>query len=52
MGRLGILREAFELMRHKRKYWLLPIVALLLLFGLLIVLSANSSLAPLIYTIF
>jgi hypothetical protein len=52
MGRATIVREFWELIRERRKYWLLPIVVVLLLLATLIVLSANSAIAPLIYTIF
>ena len=38
--------------RQRKKYWLLPIVLLLLLLGLVVVLTANSALAPFIYTVF
>jgi hypothetical protein len=36
----------------RRKYWLLPLLAVLLVFGALIVLSSGSALAPFIYTLF
>ena len=52
MGHLGIMREFWEFLRHRKKYWLIPIVGLLLLLGLVLVLTANSALAPFIYTIF
>ena len=52
MGRLSILRELWEFLQYRKKYWLMPIVVLLLLLGLLIALSSGSPLAPFIYTIF
>jgi hypothetical protein len=42
---LGIFKE-------RKKYWLLPIIIVLALFGVLIVLSQGSAVAPFIYTIF
>ena len=52
MGRVGVLLEFWEFLRHRKKYWLLPIVLILVLLGLVIVLTANSALAPFIYTVF
>ncbi len=52
MGRAAIVGEFWGLLRERRKYWLLPIVVVLLMLATLIVLSANSAVAPLIYTIF
>jgi drug/metabolite transporter superfamily protein YnfA len=47
----GILSEFWGFLRENKKWWLLPIVILLLLFGLLIMLS-GTGLAPFIYTLF
>lgn len=52
MGRLSILSEFWDFLRVRKKMWLLPIVMLLLLLGLVIVLTANSAVAPFIYTVF
>jgi hypothetical protein len=41
-----------EFLKVKKKYWLLPILLVLLLFGVLIVLSQGAAVAPFIYTIF
>ena len=49
---LSILKEFWEFLRERKKYWLLPIVIVLALFGALIVLSQGSAIAPFIYTIF
>jgi hypothetical protein len=49
---VGIVREIWTFLGRRKKYWLLPLVLLLLLMGLLIVLTAGSALAPFIYTIF
>jgi drug/metabolite transporter superfamily protein YnfA len=43
--------ELWGLMREHRKYWLMPIVIVLLLFGLLVTLS-GTAVAPFIYTLF
>jgi len=47
-----IIREFWEFLRIRRKWWLLPIVIFLLFFGLLIVLTESSTLAPFIYVLF
>ena len=50
MGEL--LWELWAFMRERKKFWLLPIVVVLLLFGGLIVLTQGSAVAPFIYTLF
>ncbi len=47
----GFFRELWGFLRDNKKWWLLPIVVVLLLFGLLIAL-AGTGLAPFIYTLF
>jgi hypothetical protein len=49
---MEFLRDLWGLLKVRKKYWLLPIIIILLLFGVLIVLSAGSAIAPFIYTIF
>lgn len=39
-------------MRERKKFWLLPIVLFLLLFGVLIVMTSGTAIAPFIYTLF
>ncbi len=51
-SKFGMLYEFWEFMRARKKWWLGPIVLLLLLLGLLIVFSQGSALAPFIYTLF
>jgi hypothetical protein len=46
------LRDLWRFMRVRKKFWLLPIVLVLVLLGGLVVLSQQSALATLIYTIF
>ena len=48
----GFLSELWTFMRVRKKFWLAPILLMLLLFGGLIVLSQGSAVAPFIYTIF
>jgi hypothetical protein len=47
-----LLLELWDFMRERKKYWLMPIVLVLLLFGALIVLAQGSAIAPFIYTLF
>ncbi len=47
----GIVREFFEFLAANKKWWLLPILALMLVFGLL-ALTATTGVAPWIYTLF
>tara|TARA_B100000242_G_C43018648_1_gene473910 strand:- start:154 stop:306 length:153 start_codon:yes stop_codon:yes gene_type:complete len=49
---LSFLKEFFEFLGARKKYWLLPILIVLALFGALIVLSQGTAIAPFIYTIF
>jgi|TARA_B100001996_G_scaffold35647_1_gene26531 drug/metabolite transporter superfamily protein YnfA len=49
---LSFLKEFWDFLRERKKYWLLPIIIVLALFGILIVLSQGSAVAPFIYTIF
>jgi hypothetical protein len=52
MSKLSILAEFWQFLRVRKKYWLAPIIIMLVLFGLLIVLTEGSALAPFIYTLF
>lgn len=49
---MTFLRELLRFFVERKKVWLIPVVAVLLLFGVLIVLTGSSAIAPFIYTIF
>ena len=49
---LSFIKEFWEFLRERKKYWLFPIILVLAIFGILIVLSQGSAIAPFIYTIF
>ena len=51
-SRLTILAELWDFMKVRKKWWLGPIVFMLLLLGLLLVFTQGSALAPFIYTLF
>ena len=46
------MKEYWNFLKVRKKYWLLPIIIVLALFGGLIILSQGSAVAPFIYTIF
>ena len=49
---MSFIKEFWEFLIARKKYWLLPIIFILILFGGLIVLTQGSAVAPFIYTIF
>ena len=49
---LSFIKEFWEFLIERKKYWLFPIIIVLAIFGVLIVLGEGSAIAPLIYTIF
>ena len=49
---ISFIKEFYEFLKIRKKYWLLPIIIVLALFGFLIVLSQGTVVAPFIYTIF
>lgn len=49
---IEFLKEFYDFFKTRKKYWLLPIVIILVLFGGLIMLSQGTPVAPFIYTIF
>ena len=49
---MSFLAELWMFLRVRKKFWLLPIVVMMALFGGLVVLSQGSAVAPFIYTIF
>ena len=49
---LSFVKEFWAFMRVRKKYWLLPIFIVLVLFGGIVVLTKGSAVAPFIYTIF
>jgi len=49
---INFIKEFWEFLITRKKYWLLPIIIVLVFFGGLIILSQGSAVAPFIYTIF
>ena len=52
MSKSRVVVELWQFLRQERKYWLVPIAIVLVLFGLLIVFAQSSVVAPFIYTLF
>ena len=51
-GRRGIIVELRDYPRQRRKWWLAPVIVVMVLVGTLLVVAQGSALAPFIYTIF
>jgi Family of unknown function (DUF5989) len=49
---MDFLKDLWLFMKERKKFWLMPIIVVLLLMGILIVFGGASSLAPFIYTLF
>jgi hypothetical protein len=52
MNKLTIIREFFEFLRRRKKWWIAPILVFLVLFGVLVIFASSSALAPFIYSLF
>lgn len=52
MSQAGLTRELWSYLKVRKKWWLLPIIVVLLLVGMLFVVAQGSVLAPFIYTVF
>ncbi len=49
---MSFLKEFWSFVRARKKYWLLPVLVMMLVFGGLLVLTKGSAIAPFIYTLF
>ncbi len=49
---MEFLKDLWSFLKVRKKFWLLPLIVILVLFGALIVLTSGSAIAPFIYTIF
>lgn len=49
---MDILRDLWLFLKERKKFWLAPVIVVLLLLGILIVIGGSSALAPFIYTLF
>ena len=49
---LDLLKDLWGFLKERKKFWLLPVIIIILLVGLLLVFSSGSAVAPFIYTLF
>jgi drug/metabolite transporter superfamily protein YnfA len=49
---MSFLAELWAFLRTRKKFWLLPIVLIMMVFGLLLILTQSTAIAPFIYTLF
>lgn len=49
---MDFLQDLWLFVKERKKFWLVPVIAILLLLGIIIVLGGTSALAPFIYTLF
>jgi hypothetical protein len=52
VSKLRIVADYFQFLREQKKWWIMPVAVVLVLFGALIVLAQGSALAPFIYALF
>ncbi len=52
MGKVALVKELWDFMRVNKKFWLAPILIVLLLLGALIIFTESSALSPFIYALF
>jgi len=52
MSKLSVMKEFWHFLLVRKKWWLMPIIIILVLFGALIVFTEGSAIAPFIYTLF
>ena len=52
MSKLSILKEFWEFLRVRKRYWLAPVVIILVVLSLIMVFLQSSAVAPFIYTLF
>jgi hypothetical protein len=52
MSRSRVINELWEYMKYNKKYWLAPVIVILVLIGVMLVVAGGSALAPFIYTLF
>jgi len=52
MSKLTALKELWDFLKVRKRWWLAPIIIMLLLLGILIIFTESSAVAPFIYTLF
>ena len=49
---MDFIKDFWGFLKERKKFWLLPIIAMMLIFGALLVLTSGTAIAPFIYTLF
>ena len=49
---MSLLKEIWQFLRVRKKFWLLPIIVVMMMFGILLFVAESSAVAPFIYTLF
>jgi len=52
MSKLSIIKEFWEFLKVRKKFWLAPIIFILVLLGAVVIFAESSAVAPFIYTLF
>jgi hypothetical protein len=52
MNKFTVIMQLFQLLRERKKYWMIPIIAVFVLIGFMLISAQGSIVAPLIYTLF
>lgn len=52
MSRLAVISDLWGFLRYRKKFWLLPMVTVLLVLGVLLVFTETSAIAPFVYSLF
>lgn len=52
LSKLGTFRELLTFLWHRKLWWLIPMVVILILFGLILIFAQSSAVAPFIYSLF
>jgi hypothetical protein len=52
MSKMGIFRELLVFLWRRKLWWMIPMIVVLILFGLLLIFTQSSAVAPFIYTLF
>lgn len=49
---MELIKDLWDFLRVRKKFWMIPLIVILLFFGFLIAISSGSAIAPFIYTLF
>lgn len=52
LAKMGVFRELLQFFWKRKLWWMIPMIIILVLFGLLLILTQGSAIAPFIYTLF